>query len=186
MKVATVFALNPQYSAFYAIVGEFADWEHRYDEIVELMREAMKLDPDDAVALASLGINLIRAGREADAPALSRAFALDPFNVRVYNTLDLFEKGSRRSTSRPRARSTSGTTRRRARPRALRAALLERPGRRGGALRLHAGDAGASSSTPITSTSHPHERAAEHGIPGRVLRPDPGGDEPAASASTWA
>jgi cellulose synthase operon protein C len=88
-----VFALNPQRSRFYAIVGEFADWEHRYDEIVELMREAVKLDPDDSVAHTGLGINLIRAGHDAEGVrALSRAFALDPFDPRVFNTLELFEK----------------------------------------------------------------------------------------------
>jgi tetratricopeptide (TPR) repeat protein len=88
-----VLAKNPEYSQFYAIVGEYADWEHRYDEIVELMREAVNLDPDDPIALASLGVNLMRAGREKDSvTALSRAFSLDPFNVRVFNTLELFEK----------------------------------------------------------------------------------------------
>lgn len=88
-----VFALNPERSRFYAIIGDFADWEHRYDEIVELMEEAVKLDPNDATALAGLGINLIRAGRDADGvSALGRAFALDPYNARVYNTLELFEK----------------------------------------------------------------------------------------------
>jgi tetratricopeptide (TPR) repeat protein len=88
-----VLAKNPEYSQFYAIVGEYADWEHRYDAIVELMREAVNLDPDDPVALASLGVNLMRAGREKDSvTALSRAFSLDPFNVRVFNTLELFEK----------------------------------------------------------------------------------------------
>ena len=88
-----VFAKNAQYSRFFAIVGEYADWEHRYDEIVAMMEEAVKLDAEDAVAGASLGINLIRANREQDgARALSRAFALDPYNVRVFNTLNLYEK----------------------------------------------------------------------------------------------
>ncbi len=88
-----VFSKNGEYSRFYAIVGEYADWEHRYDEIVAMMEEAVKLDAEDAVAGASLGINLIRANREQDgARALARAFALDPFNVRVYNTLNLYEK----------------------------------------------------------------------------------------------
>jgi len=88
-----VLAKNPEFSTFYAIVGEYADWEHRYDAIVELMREAVNLDPDDSVSLASLGVNLMRAGREKDSvTALSRAFSLDPYNVRVFNTLELFEK----------------------------------------------------------------------------------------------
>jgi tetratricopeptide (TPR) repeat protein len=88
-----VLALNPERSRFYDIVGEFADWEHRYDDIVELMREATRLDPDDAVAHTGLGINLIRAGHDAEGVAeLSRSFALDPFDPRVFNTLELFEK----------------------------------------------------------------------------------------------
>ncbi len=88
-----VFAKNKEYSRFYAIVGEYADWEHRYDEIVAMMEEAVKLDAEDAVAGASLGINLIRANREQDGTqALARAFALDQFNVRVYNTLNLYEQ----------------------------------------------------------------------------------------------
>lgn len=87
-----VLDLNPEYTRFYAIVGEYADWEHRYDEIVRLMREALSIDAEDASALAQLGFNLIRAGNEREGVStLSRAFALDPYNVRVYNTLNLFD-----------------------------------------------------------------------------------------------
>lgn len=83
---------NPEYTKLYAILAEYADWEHRYDEIVRLMREALTIDSDDATALAQLGLNLIRAGNESDGVnALSRAFSLDPYNVRVYNTLELFD-----------------------------------------------------------------------------------------------
>lgn len=88
-----VFSLNPQYSQLYSIVGEFADWEHRYDEIVRMMREAVAIDNEDGVAYAELGLNLIRAGDDAGGvAALRRAFAIDPFNVRVFNTLNLYEK----------------------------------------------------------------------------------------------
>jgi thioredoxin-like negative regulator of GroEL len=88
-----VLKLNPEYSKFYAIVAEFADWEHRYDEIVELTREALHVDAEDAGALAQLGFNLIRAGLETEGvPTLSRAFRLDPYNVRVFNTLNLYEQ----------------------------------------------------------------------------------------------
>jgi len=88
-----VFLLNPQYSQLYSIVAEFADWEHRYDEIVRMMREAVAIDNDDGVAYGELGLNLIRVGDDAGGiAALKRAFALDPYNVRVFNTLDLYEK----------------------------------------------------------------------------------------------
>lgn len=88
----TVLALNPEFSELYSILGEYADWEHRYEEIVQLMREALSIDPNDPRALSQLGLNLIRAGKEEDGVAqLSRAFSLDPYNVRVYNTLNLFD-----------------------------------------------------------------------------------------------
>jgi tetratricopeptide (TPR) repeat protein len=90
---ARVFELNPNYTQFFVSVGQFADWEHRYTEIVEMMREAVKRDPEDAQAHAELGINLIRAGSDADGVrSLQRAFSLDPYNVRVFNTLHLYER----------------------------------------------------------------------------------------------
>ncbi len=88
-----VLAQNAQFSRLYSIVSEFADWEHRYDEIVRMMREAVALDSEDGVAYGELGLNLIRAGDDAGGvAALRRAFALDPYNVRVFNTLNLYEK----------------------------------------------------------------------------------------------
>jgi cellulose synthase operon protein C len=90
---ALVFAKNPGYSRFYSIVGEFAEWEHRYDRIVDMMRDAVAVDDEDAEAHAALGLNLIRAGQElAGVQSLRRAGAKDPFNVRVYNTLNLYEQ----------------------------------------------------------------------------------------------
>jgi cellulose synthase operon protein C len=89
---AAILRLNPEYSRLYSIVGEFADWEHRYDEIVVLMKEAVALDAKDAKAEGELGFNLIRSGNEADGvSALGRSFRLDPYNVRVYNTLEMYE-----------------------------------------------------------------------------------------------
>lgn len=84
---------NPQYARFFEIVSEFADWEHRYDEIVSLMREAVKVDKNDGKAFATLGLNLIRAGDEKGGlDALRDAAKKDKFNPRVPNTLDLFDK----------------------------------------------------------------------------------------------
>jgi tetratricopeptide (TPR) repeat protein len=88
-----VFRLDPQYSKVYSIVSEFADWEHRYDEIVRMMRDAVAIDNEDGVAYGELGLNLIRAGDDTGGlEALRRAFAIDPYNVRVFNTLNLYEK----------------------------------------------------------------------------------------------
>jgi cellulose synthase operon protein C len=89
---SALLAQNREYSRLYAILAEFADWEHRYDEIVELMREALGVDAEDAAALSQLGFNLIRAGQDGEGvSALNRAFKLDPYNVRVFNTLNLYE-----------------------------------------------------------------------------------------------
>lgn len=88
-----VLSRNPRYSRLYQIIGEYAEWEHRYDEIVTMMREALLADPNDAKVRAQLGFNLIRSGEEQQGvAALARAFSADPFNVRVYNTLNLYEK----------------------------------------------------------------------------------------------
>jgi tetratricopeptide (TPR) repeat protein len=88
-----VLGLNPEYTKFFQIVGEYAEWEHRYDDIIAFMREATTLDPRDEKGWAQLGMNLIRAGdEEGGVDALSRAWELDRFNVRVYNTLNLYER----------------------------------------------------------------------------------------------
>ncbi|MEM9873476.1 MAG: tetratricopeptide repeat protein [Myxococcota bacterium] len=88
-----VLDLNANFSKLYRIVGTFASWEHRYAEIVAMMRKAVKLDPDDAQAFAQLGFNLIRNGEEsAGLEELRRAWRRDKFNVRVFNTLNLYEE----------------------------------------------------------------------------------------------
>ncbi len=87
------FAVDPEYSTFYQIVGEYAEWEHRYDDLVKMMKEATQVDPSDGKAFAALGMNLIRAGDDTGGlAALRSAWTKDKFNVRVYNTLNLFEK----------------------------------------------------------------------------------------------
>ncbi|MEM9693858.1 MAG: tetratricopeptide repeat protein [Myxococcota bacterium] len=88
-----ILGLNPQYSTLYSIVGTFANWEHRYDDIVVMMKKAVALDDDDAKAYAQLGMNLIRAGREKEGlEALNKAWRRDKFNVRVFNLLNLYEE----------------------------------------------------------------------------------------------
>jgi cellulose synthase operon protein C len=88
-----VFQRNPRFSKFYSIVGEYADWEHRYPEIVRMAREAVQLDPDDAFAHATLGLNLLRMGEETEGlEALRNAWQRDRYNVHVFNTLELYDR----------------------------------------------------------------------------------------------
>ena len=81
---------NPQYSQFFGIVGDFAEWEHRYDDIVTMMQEAVVVDPNDGKAWAQLGLTQTRGGDEkAGVQSLETSWKFDKFNVRVYNTLEM-------------------------------------------------------------------------------------------------
>jgi tetratricopeptide (TPR) repeat protein len=85
-------ARNKEYSAFYTTVAEYAEWEHRYDDIITMMKEAVKVDPEDGMAWAQLGLMETRRGDEQDGLlALNKAYSNDKYNIYVYNTLDLFE-----------------------------------------------------------------------------------------------
>ncbi|HTE19683.1 MAG TPA: tetratricopeptide repeat protein, partial [Armatimonadota bacterium] len=86
---------NPLSADFYFLVGELAVRHHRYADGVKLAREAVALDPKNGNALAALGTNLLRLGtaREAEGlKALRDAFERDAFNVRTFNSLNLFEE----------------------------------------------------------------------------------------------
>jgi len=88
-----VLARNAQFSSFYRIVGEYAEWEHRYDDIVSMMGEAVKLDPNDGKAWAELGLTQMRNGDETNGfKSIQKAWSKDTFNVRVFNTLNMYEK----------------------------------------------------------------------------------------------
>lgn len=87
-----VLQLNPEFSDMYQIIGEFAEWEHRYPEIVAMMKDAVQVNDKDGKAWAVLGLNLIRLGDEQEGvEALRKGWRYDKFNVRAYNTLNLYE-----------------------------------------------------------------------------------------------
>lgn len=90
--VQAVLSRNPRFSELYTIIANYADWEHRYPQIVEMAREALRIDPSDALAHATLGLNLLRMGdEEAGLAALREAWRRDRFNVRVFNMLELYD-----------------------------------------------------------------------------------------------
>ncbi len=81
---------DKEYSQVYGIIGEFAEWEHRYDDVIAMMKDAVALDPKDSKAWAQLGLTQTRAGDEAaGVKSLEEAWKRDTFNVRTYNTLEL-------------------------------------------------------------------------------------------------
>ncbi len=85
--------LSPQNVRPYLVVAEFAEWEHRYPEIEKMMRRASRLDRQAAEVRSRLGLTLVRAGSDAAGVVeLNRAYDLDPYNLRVINTLNLYEK----------------------------------------------------------------------------------------------
>jgi len=91
--VAQILGQNPDYSRLFRLVAEYAEAEHRYADTIPLLRRAIALDPEDAQGHAALGIQLVRSGGEAEGRReLIRAFAQDPFDLRVRNTLVLFER----------------------------------------------------------------------------------------------
>ncbi|MGF1468400.1 MAG: tetratricopeptide repeat protein [Sandaracinaceae bacterium] len=90
--VREILALNPGHSELYTVIADYADWEHRYGAIVEMAREALRIDPDDALAHATLGVNLLRLGEEREGlEALRAAWQRDRYNVRVHNLLNLYD-----------------------------------------------------------------------------------------------
>jgi cellulose synthase operon protein C len=88
-----VLGKNPQFARMYGIIGEYAEWEHRYDDIVAMMKDATKLDPDDGKAWAELGLTQMRSGDETGGmESIKKAWSKDHFNVRVFNTLNMYEQ----------------------------------------------------------------------------------------------
>lgn len=81
-----------RYTGHLRVMNELLEWEHRYQEIVELNREALELDPSYSLAHGVIGLNLLRMGEdEAGVEALQESWNHDQFNVLVFNTLNLYE-----------------------------------------------------------------------------------------------
>ncbi len=87
------FKRNAEYARFFVVVSEYAEWEHRYDDIVKMMKEATTLDPKYGRAWAELGLMQMRGGDEAEGQkSLEEAWRHDKFNVRAFNTLERLYK----------------------------------------------------------------------------------------------
>jgi tetratricopeptide (TPR) repeat protein len=84
--------LNPRYSTLFTIAADLAVQQRRYDDAARLAERAVRLDSSDWAGWGQLGLNQFRLGDVTAArTSLERAFAGDPFNVWIKNTLDLLD-----------------------------------------------------------------------------------------------
>ncbi len=88
--IEDVLEYNPIRSEIYRTVGRVASRQYRFKEGVEFQSKALELDPKDYEARALYTLDLMRLGRETEGKAeLEVAFAADPYNVMLYNMLQL-------------------------------------------------------------------------------------------------
>lgn len=86
-------AIKPDFAQLYTETAHYAQMVHRYVEVVELERKALELRPGYPPALLGLGIGLTRIGKENEGVTfLKKAFDADPYNVRAYNMVELWDK----------------------------------------------------------------------------------------------
>jgi tetratricopeptide (TPR) repeat protein len=91
-EVKTALAINPRYGELFRVAGDHAARNYRFDEAVQLARQALTLDSDNSRASADIGTHLLRTGDEPAArQALERAFKADPYDVITYNLLGLLD-----------------------------------------------------------------------------------------------
>lgn len=85
-------AIDPAHGELHRTVAEAAVQNRLYEQAVELATEAVRLDPQLWSAWGTLGLNQLRIGAvEEGRDSLERAFAGDPYNVWIKNTLDLLD-----------------------------------------------------------------------------------------------
>jgi cellulose synthase operon protein C len=88
-----VLAANPAFAEFFHIVARSAVREHRYKEAIALEQEAVKVNPEYYEAMGEVGSGYLRLGQEKEGLEwLRRSWKGDEYNVRTYNTLNLFEE----------------------------------------------------------------------------------------------
>jgi len=86
-------ARSSLFSSFYRIIAERLQVQHRYEEQVAVLEEAVQKNPKDFYALGDLGRAYLQLGDEDRSyQTLQKAWKGDRYNRRTFNLLDLFEK----------------------------------------------------------------------------------------------
>jgi len=83
---------NPHAGEFYAALAAWLAERNRFAEAEQFFKEAEQRMPQLVGPKTRLGLLAMRAGRETEArKLLQEALAIDPFNVRVNNTLEVLD-----------------------------------------------------------------------------------------------
>lgn len=83
---------NPRCGVFYLAAGDALDRMRRFPQAADQYRQAQAKMPQLVATRGKLGMTLMRLGEEAEAAQLlSEAFTIDPFHVRVKNTLEVLD-----------------------------------------------------------------------------------------------
>lgn len=95
-----VLAARPRCARFYVEVASLLQLKFRYAEARDLARKALKVNPGYSPALAILGVNLTRTGAELEGrKVLKRAFREDPYDLFVFNHLQLWDRLDKKYTT---------------------------------------------------------------------------------------
>jgi tetratricopeptide (TPR) repeat protein len=85
-------AYNPRYGEIYSTPAHFYVITRRYRQAIELLQQAVAVQPDLWAAHAELGVNLLRENRVDEAQRhLTIAYRGDPFSAKIVNTLRLID-----------------------------------------------------------------------------------------------
>ena len=83
---------NPRYADFYNLLADACVRNRFYKQAVDFAKRAVELDPQSWRGYGLLGLNQLRVGEiERGRRNLETAFAGDPYNVWIKNTLDLVD-----------------------------------------------------------------------------------------------
>lgn len=93
---ATALGVNGTASDVFRVPGRIASRHYRFLEGADFQKRALEIDPSDHRARALYAFDLLRLGEEAEGRAqLDRAFKDDPYNVTVFNMLNLMDSLAR-------------------------------------------------------------------------------------------
>ncbi len=91
--VDQVLELDPNHAPLFVALAEVSYRTARYHDAVDFARRAVELDPFSWRGYAELGLNQLRTGSLAEGRAtIEAAFEGDPFNIWLFNTLDLLDE----------------------------------------------------------------------------------------------